>query len=315
MVVGERFDLALLFCQPQAPLRRDVFEVSVMGRLKPGWTFARAATAMNAMSPGIFAATVPPGRDRGTEEMYKQFRLAVYPASGGVSEVRKTYDRSLWLLLGITGLVLLIACANLANLMLAPASARRREIAVRLALGASRGRLLRQLLAESCLLAMTGGILGIALSQTLCRTLLWSILPAGETVELRIVTDWRVLLYASAAAMLTCIIFGALPALRASNSRPAAAMKADSRGMTAPRERFAVERAMVLTQISVSLLLLVAALLFVRSFRNLMMFDPGMRENGMATVFLGYWQSNLPPDRWMAFERQLLEEVRPRPGC
>jgi predicted permease len=314
IAVGDRFDLALPFCQPKDGLRRDIFEVSVMGRLKPGSTIERASAAMAVLSPGIFAATVPPGRDPRTDRMYKHFRLAAYPASTGVSGARETYDKSLWLLLAITGLVLLIACANLANLMLARASAHGREIAVRLALGASRGRLLRQLLAESGLLAGMGCGLGIALSQTLCRVLLWSVLPEGQTVELRIVTDWRVLLYASAAAVLSCVIFGALPALRASSASPATAMKAGGRGMTAGRERFSLQRLMVVTQISVSLVLLVAALLFVRSFRNLMTFDPGMRESGIVTGFLGFWQSNLPPQRWLEFKRELLDEVRATPG-
>ena len=314
MVVGDRFDLALPFCQPNQELRRDVFEVSVMGRLKPGWRLERASAAMAALSPGIFEATVPPGRDPRTDQKYKYFRLSAYTASGGVSELRAQYDKSLWLLLGITGLVLLIACANLANLMLARASVRGREIAVRLALGASRGRLLRQLLAESGLLALVGGGLGIALSQTLCRVLLWSILPEGEKSELRIVTDWRVLLFAGGAAIFTCLIFGVLPALRATTAQPAGAMKAGGRGMTAGRERFSLQRSMVVTQISVSLLLLAGALLFVRSFRNLMTFNPGMRESGITSAFLGYWQSPLPADRWMTFERRLLEEVQATPG-
>jgi len=314
MAVGDSFDLALPFCQPKDGLRRDIFEVSVMGRLKPGWTIERASAAMAVLSPGVFEATVPPERDPRTDRMYKHFRLAVYPASTGVSDARQTYGKSLWLLLAITGLVLLIACANLANLMLARASARGREIAVRLALGASRGRLLRQLLAESGLLAGIGCALGIALSQTLCRVLFWLILPEGETVDLRIVTDWRVLLYAGAAAVFCSAVFGALPALRASNSSPVTAMKAAGRGMTASRQRFSVERAVVVTQISVSLVLLVAALLFVRSFRNLLTFDPGMRESGITTGFLGFWQSNLPPARWLEFKRELLDEVRATPG-
>ncbi|HVN03693.1 MAG TPA: ABC transporter permease [Bryobacteraceae bacterium] len=314
MVVGDSFDLAMPFCKPNQPLRRDVFEVSVMGRLKPGWTRERASAAMSALSPGLFEATVPPGREPSSQQMYRNFRLAAYPASGGVSELRQTYDKSLWLLLGITGLVLLIACANLANLMLARASARGREIAVRMALGASRGRLLRQLLAESCLLAIIGAALGVALSQTLCRVLFWAVLPEGRKAGLRVITDWRVMLYAGAAAILTCIIFGAVPALRASNSQPSAAMKAGGRGMTASRERFSLERAMIVTQISVSLLLLVGALLFVRSFRNLMTFNPGMREAGITSAFLGFWQSNLPHERWMEFERQLLQEVQQTPG-
>jgi putative ABC transport system permease protein len=166
MIVGDNFDIAIPFCKPEEPLRRDIFEVSVMGRLKPGWSIEGASAQMAVLSPGIFETTVPPGRTPETTKMYKDFRLAVYPADTGVSGLRE-YDRSLWLLLGITGLVLLIACANLANLMLARASATQSEIAVRLALGASRGRVLRQLLMESVLLAVTGAALGTVMAQFL----------------------------------------------------------------------------------------------------------------------------------------------------
>ena len=135
----------------------------------------------------------------------------------------------------------MIACANLANLMLARSSARGREIAIRLALGASRGRLLRHLLAESGLLALASGALGIALAGPLSRVLIWSIAPEDSPVNLHTTTDWRVLLFAAAAAILACIIFGALPALRASNSQPAEAMKTGGRGMTAGRERLSLD--------------------------------------------------------------------------
>jgi predicted permease len=314
MSVGDNFDIALPFCQPKEELQRDIFEVSVMGRLKPGWTLARASAEMQTLSPGIFEATIPPGRDPGTIEMYKHFRLAAYPAAQGVSSLRESYDRSLWLLLGITGLVLLIACANLANLMLARSNTRERELAVRLALGASRARLVRQLLAESALLAAAGTALGIALAHALSGVLVWAISTEGSHVNLNTAMDWRVLLFATGVALLTCAAFGVLPALRAANAQPAAAMKAGGRGLTAGRERFSLQRLMVVTQISVSLVLLVAALLFVRSFRNLMTFDPGMRESGITTGFLGFWQSNLPPQRWVEFKRELLDEVRATPG-
>ncbi len=314
MSVGDNFDIALPFCQPKEALARDVFEVSVMGRLKPGWTLARASAEMQTLSPGIFEATVPPGREARSTETYKHFRLAAYPAAQGVSWLRESYDSSLWLLLGITGLVLLIACANLANLMLARASARERELAVRLALGASRSRLVRQLLAESALLAAAGTALGIALAHSLSGVLVWAISTEGSSVNLDTALDWRVLLFAAGVAILTCAAFGVLPALRASQGQPAAAMKAGGRGMTAARERFSLQRIMVVTQISVSLVLLVAALLFVRSFRNLMTFDPGMRESGITTGLLGFWQSNLPPQRWVDFKRELLDEIRATPG-
>jgi len=314
MSVGDDFDIALPFCRQKEELRRDIFEVSVMGRLKPGSTLARASAEMNALSPGIFEATVPPGRDPRSVEMYKHFRLSAYPASQGVSWLRESYDRPLWLLLGIAGLVLLIACANLANLMLARASTRAREFAVRLALGASRARLVRQLLAESALLAAAGTACGIALARSLSGVLVWSLSTEGSSVNLNTAMDWRVLLFAAGVAVLTCAAFGVLPALRASQGQPAAAMKAGGRGMTTGRERFSLQRLMVVTQISVSLVLLVAALLFVRSFRNLMTFDPGMRESGITAGFLGFWQSNLPAQRWLDFKRELLDEVRATPG-
>ncbi|HEY6387854.1 MAG TPA: ABC transporter permease [Candidatus Acidoferrum sp.] len=313
MVVGEKFDIAIPFCQPKEELRRDVFEASVMGRLKPGVTMQRASAEMDALSSGIFEATVPQGRDTRSTETYKHFRLATYPASTGVSSLRE-YDRSLLLLLGIAGLVLLIACTNLANLMLARASARQREMALRLALGASRARLLRQLFTESLLLATTGAVLGVALAQSLSRLLVWSFSTEGAEANLQMVTDWRVLLFAAGVAVFTCVVFGIAPALRATRAEPISAMKAGGRGTTGGRERFSLQRLLVVAQVSVSLVLLVGALLFVRSFRNLMTFDPGMRENGITEAFLGFWQSNLPKERWADCQRELLEEVRSVPG-
>jgi len=313
MAVGENFDLAFPFCQPKEGFRSDVFDLAAIGRLKPGWTIARASAEMEARSAGLFEATVPPGRDSESTEEYKRFRLAVYPAATGVSSLRD-YNRSLMLLLGITGLVLLIACANLANLMLARTSARGVEIATRLALGASRTRLLRQLLAESVLLTSAGSLLGVALARSLSRALVWAISTTDTPVFLQLTTDWRVLLFAIAAATLTCMIFGVVPALRATGADPLVAMKAGGRRTTSGRDWFSLQRALAVTQISVSLVLLVGALLFVRSFRNLMTFNPGMRESGLTVAFLGFWQSNVPQERWGSFERELADEIRAIPG-
>jgi predicted permease len=313
MAVGENFDLAFPFCQPKEGFRSDVFDLAVVGRLKPGWTAARASAEMDARSAGLFEATVPPGRDAQSTEEYKRFRLAVYPAATGVSSLRD-YNGSLVLLLGITGLVLLIACANLANLMLARTSARGVEIATRLALGCSRARLLRQLLSESVLLTAAGSLLGVALAQSLGRALVWAISTSDTPVFLQLVTDWQVLFFAIAAATLTCVIFGVVPALRAARVEPLTTMKAGGRRATLGRERFSLQRSLVVTQISVSLVLLVGALLFVRSFRNLITFNPGMREGGLTVAFLGYWQSNLPQERWSSFERDLADEIRAIPG-
>jgi predicted permease len=312
MIVGDNFDIAIPFCQPPQPLRKDVFDVTVMGRLKSGWTVDRASTELAVLSTGIFEDTVPPDRSPEFVGVYKKFRLDAIPAATGVSALRE-YNRSLYLLLGIAGLVLLIACANLANLMLARASTRQSEIAVRLALGASRGRVVRQLFMESVLLAGTGAALGVALAQFLGRAIVWQISTQDNVVNLQMVTDWRVLFFAAAVAAATCILFGITPAFRATRTSPIAAMKSGGR-TTADRDRLSLQQFMVVTQIAVSLVLLVGALLFVRSFRNLVTFDPGMRESGITAAFLGFWQSNIPAERWPGVQQELLQEIQSVPG-
>ena len=160
--VGRSFDVALPLCAeglltdfPRTQ-KRDDWWLSAIGRLAPGWTVEKANAHFAAISRGIFEATVPETYDAKDTKNYLGFKLRVWPASDGFSDLREGYADPLWLLLGISALVLLIACANIANLMLARASARQREIAVRLALGASRRRLIRQLLAESLVLAAAG---------------------------------------------------------------------------------------------------------------------------------------------------------------
>jgi predicted permease len=311
--VGDRFDVAVPFCRPRQ-LARNVFDVSVFGRLQPGWTSAAASAQLAAASPAIMAATEITGYDPSSVQAYRNFHLGAYSAASGISDLRKTYDRSLWLLLAITGLVLLIACSNLANLMLARAGAREREMAVRMALGAPRVRLLRQLLVESSLLAAIGATLGVGLAELLSRALLLALSTEGNPVSLVTGTDWRVLLFTAAVAGLTCIVFGLVPSLRASGVDPVAAINAGGRAMTAGRERFSIQRAMGVTQIAVSLVLVVGALLFVRSFHNLMTFDPGMREEGIAVAYVEFRKSNITRERILQFQRELLDEIRSAPG-
>ena len=170
VAVGESFDIALPLCQPNE-LRREVFDIAVMGRLRPGWTNARASAHLDALSAGIFEATAPTGYSSQSIERFKSFRLAAYPAATGVSALRTRYEDALQFLFAITALILLIACANLANLLLARASARDREVAVRVAIGASRMALIRQFAAESCVLAAAGAVVAIfarARSRAIC---------------------------------------------------------------------------------------------------------------------------------------------------
>jgi predicted lysophospholipase L1 biosynthesis ABC-type transport system permease subunit len=222
-----------------------------MGRLQPGTTIDKASAQLAAQSPGIMAATEITGYDSQTVKQYLAFRLNAYPAEAGVSNLRKDYSSSLWLLLGITGLVLLIACANLANLMLARANTREREISLRLALGAGRRRIIRQLLTESVLLVVTGSALGLAIAELLSRVMVASLSTSDDSrIILPMRIDWRVLLFTGAAAAITCLIFGLIPALRASGANPIDAMKSGGRGMTASRQRFSLQRLMVFIQVS-----------------------------------------------------------------
>ncbi len=295
VAVGDRFDLAYPSCIPPNP-RRDVFNLSVMGRLKPGWELARASGYFSSISTGLFESTAPTGYRAEAVKLFKSFKLGAYPAAAGVSMLRDTYDSSLQLLLAITGLVLLIACANLANLMLARANARQREMAIRMALGASRRRMLRQLLIESSLLALSGATLGVALAQPLSRLLVASLGTSQYSIHLAIVTDWRVLLFAAVVATLTCIVFGTIPAMRGASADPIAALKSGERGIVGNRQHFFVQRLMVITQIAISMVLLVGALLFVRSYRNLMTLDPGMRESGITIGYFGFDTLNIKPE-------------------
>jgi len=299
--VGKGFDVAFPICTRAGALDKlDFFWLVVMGRLKPGWTLDRASAHLNTISPGIFEATVPPGYSADSNERYRNFRLTALPAGQGVSWLRTSYGTSLWLLLGITGLVLLIACANLANLMLARANAREREIAVRVALGASRARLIRQTLSESLLLAGSGAALGAGLAQSMSRALISFLNTEGNILRLDLSSDWRVLAFTASVAVLTCVVFGIAPALRASQIDPVAAMRSGARGLT-NRERFSFQRFFLIGQIAISLALLVGALLFVRSFRNLITLDAGFRQNGILVVNASFDRLRLPRERIVSF--------------
>jgi predicted permease len=318
--VGHQFDFALPICSIPAfdagdPTlgRADFFWLRVIGRLKPGWTRARASSALDALSPGIIEATVPSGYASTALNVYKRYRLTALPAGNGVSYLRRMYDASLWLLLGITGLVLLIACANLASLMLARASARSREMAVRLALGASRWRLIRQLLSEGILLALSGALAGAALAGIFSRSLVRLLTSNGDDVHLDLSLDWRVVAFVAAIAILTCVIFALAPAFRSSQIDPGAALKAGGHGSTAGNERFSFQRILVVSQIAVSLVLLVGAFLFVRSFRNLMTVDPGFRTRDIVVTYLGFEKLRVPAARLDDFARDLVEQIRTIP--
>ena len=228
--------------------------------------------------------------------------------------MRRNYEEPLYLLLGIAGIVLLIACANLANLMFARANVREREIAVRLALGASRMRLMQQLLMESLLFACIGAIAGVLLAQAVTRVLVSFFNTQFGSVSLDLGLDWRVLGFTAAVAVLTCLLFGLMPAIKSTATPPIVAMKAGGRGTSAGRERYGLRRSLVVVQVAMSMVLLVGAFLFVRSFQNLVNQDPGFRQSGLLAVDFDLSHLNLPVNQRASYKQQMVERVRALPG-
>ena len=242
------------------------------------------------------------------------FQLVAKRAATGFSDLREGYSDPLWLLLGISALVLLIACANIANLMVARASARQREIAVRMALGASRRRLIRQLLAESLVLAAAGAACGAALAQALSRLLISFLSTRDAEWFVETPRDLRLLAFTAAIAGLTCVLFGLLPALQASRTDPLEAMKTGGRGIAGAGARLSVRRALVVAQVALSLVLLVGSLLFVRSLVNLQSLDAGFRTDHILAIGADYTRAGVPRERRTTFRRELLDRVKAVPG-
>jgi len=318
--VGHAFEVAVPLCaEPftrgagSALDRKDAWFLGAIGRLKPGWSIDRATAQLDAISAPIFKETLPNYRPE-EQTKYLKNRLVAVPAATGVSDLRHAYESPLWLLLATTGLVLLIACANLANLMLARATAREREIAVRLAIGASRIRIVRQLLAESLLIAIAGAAAGAGLAQSLSRVLVASLTTRSEPMFMDVGGDARVFVFVALVAAATCVVFGLMPAIRATATSPGAAMKAGSRGSTDSRERFGLRRALVVAQVALSLVLVVGALLFIRSFRYLATLDAGFTRQQVFVASLDFRRSGLPEERLRVSTAELLDRLRETPG-
>jgi predicted permease len=317
--VGRSFDVALPICaepliarENSALNRRHYWWLAAIGRLKPGWTREQAASHLNVMSAGIFETTVPEVYQADGIKSYQALRLTAEPAAGGVSGLRQEYETPLVLLLAMTGLVLLIACANLANLLLARASAREREISVRLAIGASRRRIVRQLLAESALLAAGGVLLGVVTADWLSRLLVSSLDTGRNLLFLDLAIDWRVLSFTAALGVVTCLVFGLMPALRATKTAPIEAIRTGGRTTAMGAVRFGLRRALVVVQVALTLVLLVGALLFSQSFSNLLGLDVGFEQEGLLVADID--RPGYPSERRSMLSQEVLARLRATPG-
>ncbi len=316
--IGSTFDVALPVCAE--PLtrgarsrldKRQEWWLAAIGRLKPGWSLERASTQLSAISPGIFADTLPAEYDAGAAAGYRAFHFGAYPAATGVSDLRTTWETPLWLLLALAAVVLLIACANLANLLLARATAREREIGVRLALGASRARVVRQLLIESLLVAAVGSGLGFLLAREVGAL---SLSLLGPDVVMDLHADWRVLGFTTALAAGACMLFGLAPAVKATAGVTAVALRSGGRGSTSGGGATSMRRGLVVLQIALSLVLVVGALLFVRTLQNLMHADLGFRDEGVLTMKVDLRRTGAVGPARQALLDRLRERVSHVPG-
>ena len=318
--VGLRFDVALPLCGDRLTRNgegreagRSQWWLAAIGRLSPGRTEPQAIDHLASLSPDIMAATLPTGYTAEGEKQYNENKLTATAASSGVSGIRAQFGEPLAVLLGATGLVLLIACANLANLLLARASAREKEMAVRLAIGAARRRLVAQLLVESVLLALIGTFLGILVARGLTTILIAQIASGFGNIFIDLTWNTQMFAFTAGVSVLACLLFGLVPALKATALSPASTLRAGARGLTMSRERFGLRRLLVVTQVALSLVLLLGALLFSRTLYNLLSIDTGFDQR-VLVVLLNHASLAGDVDRGRAMREDIRERLAAIPG-
>ncbi len=291
-----------------------VMWLHILGRLKSGVSLGQAEAKANTVFRNGLEAHYGATLSAEARQEFLNQRLVVRPAAGGASRVRERYSNPLYALLGVVGCVLLIACANVANLLLARGAARSREIALRLSLGASRGRLVRQLLTESMVLAMAGGAAGLAVAHVTYTLLVRLVANAEENFDMSFALDWRVMAFSFALTLAAGVLFGLLPALRVTKVEAGAALKAQGRAATATTRQMRWSRALVAVQIALSLPLLVGAALLLRTLHNLQQIDLGYAKENLLLVRVDAQSAGYRLEQRAPLFRELLDEIRRVPG-
>jgi predicted permease len=293
---------------------RSTWWLEIMGRLKPGQTMEQAEAALRGVQPAIRAATIPQNWKPEDQAGYLSPRepFTLVSAATGESGLRGTYEKPLKIIMVVVAAVLLIACANIASLLLARAAARRRDMGLRLALGASRARLVRQLLVESLLLGAAGAALALIVARWGSALLVRQLSTAANGVTLDLSLDWRVLAFTSALALLTSVIFGLAPAIGIGGIAPNDALKVHSRAMTG-ESRLRLRSLLVAGQIALSLCLVIAAALFLRTLSALVSAPLGFDPAPLLTVNIEA-PATVPEDARNAFFERVRQSAATIPG-
>ena len=288
--------------------------ISIVGRLKPNVTSAAAQAGLDPIFSRFMAdlaGTVP---DAEARERLRAQRVFVQSASNGISDVRRDFSRPLLILMGAVTLVLLIACANVVNLLLARGVTRRREIAVRLAIGASRSRVVRQLVTESALLGVTGAALGLIVAAWGAPLALPLLVQNGAPIELDVAPDRWVLFFTAAVALAASLLAGVFPAYRTARADITPSFQANTRSLSVTRESTRWGHALIAAQVALSLVLLAGASLLVATLRNIRGFHPGFEADHVVLLTVDPMRVGYTGEQLTQYYRNVLSAARALPG-
>jgi predicted permease len=290
--------------------------VRVFARLRPGVTREQARVALQPYYRSLLELDLNTRRFAGASqtnrERYLENQIQVHDASQGRSGLRRSLTTPLWVLMGTAVGVLLIACANIANLLIARGAARQREVAVRLAIGATRRQVIEQLLVESVMLALAGGIAGLALAYVGAPVILGLFVNADQPQPIAATPDWRIVAFTFAVSTITGVIFGLAPALQSTRPNLAPTLKAQAGSVAGGQARF--RKGLVAVQISLSFLLITGAALFIRTLDNLLAVDIGFDSSRLLSFGVDPSLNGYDANRTRQFAKTLLERLKAVPG-
>ena len=319
--VGRAFDVATpLGAEPivrgrdSALDQRGNWWLTVIGRLAPGQTIEQAQSRLLAIHGPLRQATMPPDWQPAELALYMKDPIVLIEGGTGISPLRDRYSRPLYVLLGIVGLVLAIACANMANLLLAQSMARRKELAVRLSLGAGRWRLVRQLLVESLMLSTLGAAAGLLIASWSSRAIVGLLSTRTQAVEVNLAMDWRVFAFTAIVGIVTGLLFGVAPAVRGAALAPADALRDHSRGIVSGSGRLQIGHALVALQVASSFVLVFGALLFVRTLVTLTTQETGFEASHVLVGTLDLRRTGVDPQERLPMLQRVRDALAGVPG-